>query len=289
MLTILKLRAIQLGTLVRYISGRFVGYKIAVMLGVLAFIVLRGRRHQVRDNLINITGNTSGIWRNFVNFALTYADFLAIPRMRCEDFKKLAQPEGLQYLDEALSLGRGVIFISAHMANTELAACYITSYGYDTVTVAELRGTGARWYEVMNKFRSHTGMEVLPLEDTSTPKRIIERLRANKVVVLLGDRDITGSGVEVCFLGKRMNLPKGPARLALATGSPIVTAFLVRDGPKYKAWVDPIIDYSPTGNKEKDIKNITQIIAKRIEAVIRKYPHQWHVFQVKWDELTNCV
>jgi len=111
MLTILKLRAIQLGTLVRYISGRFVGYKIAVMLGVLAFIVLRGRRHQVRDNLINITGNTSGIWRNFVNFALTYADFLAIPRMRCEDFKKLAQPEGLQYLDEALSLGRGVIYL----------------------------------------------------------------------------------------------------------------------------------------------------------------------------------
>ena len=67
------------------------------------------------------------------------------------------------------------------------------------------------------------GMRVIPL-GPSAGTDVLAALRANEVVCLLCDRDLTGDGIEVEFFGERTTLPGGPALLALRSGAPLLPA-----------------------------------------------------------------
>ena len=60
-------------------------------------------------------------------------------------------------------------------------------------------------------------------------------MRANEVVCLLADRDLTGDGIEVEFFGERTTLPGGPALLALRGGAPLLPAGLLLPCPRAPA------------------------------------------------------
>ena len=129
-------------------------------------------------------------------------------------------------------------------------------------------------------------MEVISLSDKALSLKTLGALRKNKLLVLLGDRDITGTGVEVNFLGGKYKLPQGPALLSLRTGAPVVFGFFYRVGFRYIAEATGPIKYKPTGNLREDAKNLTQLIANGLEAHIRRYPEQWYVFQMDWQDET---
>ena len=56
-----------------------------------------------------------------------------------------------------------------------------------------------------------------------------ERLRDNRVVCLLADRDLSRGGIEVDFFGEPAKMPAGPALLAATTGAAlhVVHSFFV--------------------------------------------------------------
>ena len=67
---------------------------------------------------------------------------------------------------------------------------------------------------------------MLPLTggDRAPAKVLAERLRENKVVCLLADRDLTATGVPVTFFGEPATMPPGPAIVALRSGAPLHAA-----------------------------------------------------------------
>ena len=70
-------------------------------------------------------------------------------------------------------------------------------------------------------------MEVIPLTGAGNPLGPLRAaLKRGRLVCLLADRDLTGSGVEVDLLGEPARLPGGPAALARMTGAPLVAASL---------------------------------------------------------------
>ena len=72
------------------------------------------------------------------------------------------------------------------------------------------------------ELRQQLGMEIIPL-DSAAPRRNRPRPScAAKILCLLCDRDLSGTGVEVEFFGERTRLPGGPAVLALRTGAPLL-------------------------------------------------------------------
>src|SRR5260370_20781782 len=72
-------------------------------------------------------------------------------------------------------------------------------------------------------------MEVLPLTGSASPfGTLAQRLRAGGLVCLVGDRDLTESGVEVELFGEKARIAAGPAALAVQTGAallPVATWF----------------------------------------------------------------
>src|SRR2546425_5471938 len=56
---------------------------------------------------------------NFRNHAKAYADLMQLPGARIEAMRPLLNVKGLEHLDEARSLGKGVLAVSCHMGSYE--------------------------------------------------------------------------------------------------------------------------------------------------------------------------
>lgn len=278
----MKYYFIRVGIILRKILPEFVAYLLTIIVVNLAYPFLRNRKKIIKENLVNLgTYNKRLVKRTFINFALDYKDFLAIPSMTRQKIQRIGRLSGFLNLDKALALKKGVIFVTAHLGSWDLGACFLTSLGYETVAITESAGA-EKMYKLYNRFRAKTGMDIISLGQKDSIQRSLKALRDGKILVLFGDRDITKNGIEVNFLGTRTCLPKGPALLSLKTGATIVTAFFVRENGKYIALVEPVIKFTSTNKLDRDIEALTQIIAQRLERKIRTHPTQWYVFDMEW-------
>ncbi len=284
MLAALKYYSIRLAIVLHKALPEFVKIIICYSLAFLSFLFLKNRRKIIEENIKIITGkeNKKLVLQTFINFSLDFADLLKIYCLNSEKIKKLPKIiRGTEYIENALKNGKGIIFVDAHLGNWEVGGCFLGAMGYPVVAVVEPL-KDKRYYKLLNKLRTKTGMGIIEL-NLSVGRNILKNLKQGKLVVLLGDRDLTGTGIEVEFFGKKARLPKGPAQFALKTGAPIITGYFVRKGLHYIVEAEPPINYIPTGDKEKDIRNLTEILAKRLENKIKEYPTQWYVFQRPWD------
>ncbi|MFD0777039.1 phosphatidylinositol mannoside acyltransferase, partial [Streptomonospora algeriensis] len=132
-----------------------------------------------------------------------------------EDMRARVDCTGIEYLEDILASGRGVVAALPHMGNWDLAGAWVTRYGIPVTTVAE-RLKPESLFERFVAFREGLGIEVLPLTGGSTHSFgvLARRLRQGRLVCLLADRDLTATGVEVAFFGEPARLPAGPAALA---------------------------------------------------------------------------
>jgi len=131
-------------------------------------------------------------------------------------------------------------------------------------------------------FRSKLGMNVVPL-GPSAGTEIAAALKRNEIVCLLCDRDISGGGIEVTFMGESTTLPGGPALMALRTGAVVLpTAVYFEPNGKHLGLVRPPLDVSRSGTIKEDVVRVTSQLAQELEFLIRQDPEQWHLFQPNW-------
>ncbi len=130
---------------------------------------------------------------------------------------------GVEHLDRASAEGRGVILVLPHMGNYDVAGVWLIARDGPFTTVAE-RLRPESLFDRFMAYRQKLGMEVLPLTGGSrTPADVlVHRLRAGGTVCLVGDRDLTESGIEVTFFGEPAKMPAGPAYLAARTGASLL-------------------------------------------------------------------
>jgi lauroyl/myristoyl acyltransferase len=152
--------------------------------------------------------------------------------------------------------------------------------GLPLYSVAETKGPGLNFFRFYNRYRAHFGNKLLPLESKTLPFRLIRVLRDNKIVVLIGDRDIMDSGVSSIFFNRAASLPKGTAFLSKKTGAPILVGFLALDptSPRYLGTVFKPLYPEDFDSADEMLKEVVSLMEKGI----RKYPFQWFVFQRIW-------
>jgi KDO2-lipid IV(A) lauroyltransferase len=137
-------------------------------------------------------------------------------------------------------------------------------------------------FDWFNAVRRRLGFETVPL-GPQAGAALMRDLRANRVLGLLCDRDIGGTGVEVEFFGERTTLPGGPATLALRSGAPILpSAAYFDDEVGHRGVICAPIPAERTGRLRDDVARVTQTLTHALEALIRRAPTQWHNFQPTW-------
>jgi KDO2-lipid IV(A) lauroyltransferase len=219
----------------------------------------------------------------FDSYARYWLESFRLPHLSTRAVEKGMQVEGYEHVTEALEGGNGVILALPHLGGWEWAGRWLNVRGHGLTVVVEAIEP-PELFEWFTDLRSHLGMNVVPL-GASAGREVLAALKRNDVVCLLSDRDIQRNGVEVEFFGERTTLPAGPATLGLRTGAPVLpTAVYFTDRPDgHLGIVRPPLELVRTGEGLRaDVALGTQALAGELEHLIRRAPHQWHMFQPNW-------
>lgn len=185
------------------------------------------------------------------------------------------------HFDAARAAGRGVVIVLPHTGNWDVAGIWLVGRSGEFTTVAE-RVRPESLYRRFVDYRRGLGFEVVPLtgDGRGPAGPLVRRLRAGGVVCLLGDRDLTASGVPVRLFGDTAVLPSGPARLARATGAALLPfgGWFTPDG-----WGMRFHPPVPVGRGAQGVTTATQAVADAFAADIAAHPADWHVLQPLWE------
>jgi KDO2-lipid IV(A) lauroyltransferase len=221
-------------------------------------------------------------WRNFRNHAKAYADLMMLPRTRISEMRPMLKVSGLEHLDEARAIGKGVLVVSCHMGSYEVVAAIWSATLAPVTFFAEVLEPQAM-YEWYRDTRARLGISVLPL-NLAGLRKVTQALRDNEMVITAIDRDITGTGRLIPFFGRPAPIPIGPAAMALRMGTPLFPVCVYRlPDDTYMAEGAPLVVAESTGDEKADEIRVTQELVRNIEAFIKRHPDQWHVPHKIWE------
>jgi KDO2-lipid IV(A) lauroyltransferase len=190
---------------------------------------------------------------------------------------------GLDNVDAGLAAGNGVVLALPHCGNWDASGIWLVSHSGPFTTVAE-RLKPEPVFDRFVEYRESIGMEVIALTggDRSAMSVLTERLRENRVVCLLADRDLSRTGIEVDFFGEPAKMPPGPALLAATTGASlhVVNSFFVGDDEWGHDITAPI--ELPDGSLRERVTAGTQRMADLFADGIARRPQDWHMLQRLW-------
>lgn len=213
-----------------------------------------------------------------------YADMLRLPSLSQADLERRFDLTGIEHLDGMLAGGAGGIMAVPHCGSFSSVLALLAARGYPLVLVVERIEPPEMLETVIELRRSH-GVEVLTL-GPNAGRDVLRALRANKVVVLAGDRDLSAQPITLPFFDAPASVPSGIARLA-QRGVPVITAFTAWvHGGRAIARIDPALRFEKSSG-EAATEQIAGAILARLEAYIAAFPASWGVLQPVWPEAAD--
>lgn len=247
---------------------------------------VNGGPEQLRKNLARVLGVApaevpgSLMRASLESYARYWREAFRLPSM---DLPVVAKRVGEVFvgadkLHAAHQAGRGGVLALPHSGNWDMAGVWLAQEFGTFATVAE-RLKPESLFRRFIEYRESLGFEVFPLSGGERPpfELLSERLRDNKFVCLMAERDLTRNGVEVDFFGEPTRMPAGSAKLAIETGAPLHPVHVHYDGDDCVVEVFDALDTS-----SGDVRVITQLLADRFAANIAAHPADWHMLQPQW-------
>jgi lauroyl/myristoyl acyltransferase len=233
--------------------------------------VIGAAPHDVPDNLMRAS---------LASYARYWREAFRLPAM---DHRVLGQrlaetTSGTEHLDAALANGRGAVLALPHSGNWDMAGVWLVQHYGRFTTVAE-RLKPESLYRRFIDYRESLGFEVIPLSGGEQPpfQLLSQRLKDNKAVCLMAERDLTRVGVQVDFFGEPTRMPAGSAKLAITTGAALLPVHCWYDDD------DCRIDfYPPLDCSSADVGVVTQALADVFARNIAEHPADWHMLQPQW-------
>jgi lauroyl/myristoyl acyltransferase len=241
---------------------------------------------QLRKNLARVIGVTPAevpadlIHASLGSYARYWREAFRLPSMDQEKLglRLAGSLLGREHLWAALDAGRGAVLALPHSGNWDMAGVWLIQHHGTFTTVVE-RLKPESLYRRFLDYRESLGFEILPLSGGERPpfEVLAERLRANKFICLMAERDLTRSGVQVDFFGEATRMPAGSANLAIATGAALLPVHCFNEPDGWVFQVYPALDTS-----SGDVTTITQALADRFVEGIATHPEDWHMLQPQW-------
>ena len=214
----------------------------------------------------------------FPNFCKNVADFFAMHQWSAEQVNQTVDFSDASVYSECLKYGKGLIQLTAHLGNWELAGRAVACHGYKINAVALNQATG----ELNTLFqgqRTAGGVNVIPMGRAA--RGCLEALKRNEMLAILADRDFTMARNLVTFFGRPARMPSGPARLAVATGAPVVLGACIRQpNNDFRIYLSEPMWPKKGPDAERKMQDA---IARALETFIARWPTQWYLFHDFWD------
>src|SRR5687767_4051431 len=251
-------------------------------------------KRAIARNLARVLGEPTGSRRvraatrqMLYNFAYYWVDLFRFAQLPPERAAALVDRHvGREHIEAALRAGRGALLMTAHLGNWELGGVFLRPLGA-RLAVVYVPDQFADVEAARQALRRATGVAEIPIHpaESLASLPVLRALRDNQLVALQGDRDFNERGVEVPFFGAPAPFPAGPFHLALATGAPLLPAFIAyTSGHRFTIETGAPIRLESTGDREADVRRGLEAWVRVREAAVRRWPTQWYTFFDYWPE-----
>ena len=217
----------------------------------------------------------------FQNLGRMLADFAHFPRWNRDNIADVITYDGFENYARAQSLGKGVLFLTAHFGNWELSSFAHGLYGHPCNFLVR-RLDNPLIGALIERYRSTSGGH--PIEKTGSGSQVLRAFKRGEAVGILMDQNmLAGEGSFVDFFGMPACTTTAPARLARRSGVPIVLGLVIWDSKlkKYRLRFDSV-EWLKRDNSEEEILVNTANFTRLIEAYVGQYPDHWLWVHRRW-------
>lgn len=185
------------------------------------------------------------------------------------------QWQGEALIDEALALGRGLVFLTPHLGSFEVTAqAYAQRFGaQQPITVMYRPARHRMLRELEEAARARPALATAPASIAGV-RQMMRALKRGEAVGLLPDQvPPDGMGVWADFFGAPAYTMTLAARLALHAGAPIVLAWCERlpSGQGYHLRLSRLAEPLPPQDEAAQ----AAVINRAMESLIRQCPQQY--------------
>jgi KDO2-lipid IV(A) lauroyltransferase len=258
------------------------------MLGGIAYFMLPRERNRALEHLaIAFPSEMSALERRriarrcFQNLGKNAVELVNFPRLK-RDLDRLITVEGRAFLEETLARGNGLIWITGHLGNWELMACYMAQKGYPVRVIAR-EIDDDRLNRLLLGFRNESAVRVIQRDSPSSGRQMLRALKNGEIIGMLIDQDAQVKGVMADFFGRKANTPAGAAILARRRSIPVLAGFIHRvSDRRHRIVIHPPIEIIETDDMDRDIVVNTERFNRVIERHIREDPEGWVWMHRRW-------
>jgi len=216
----------------------------------------------------------------FEHIGLLVVESLQARKMLARGIENFVEKPDLSKVSEALDAGRGLIVATAHIGNWEIAG-HATSVMITPLNSVARPLDNPLIEKYVDSMRRLSGQKIIGKR--GAVRDMVRSLNAGEAIAVLMDQDARRHGVFVNFFGRPASTWPTVAALALKHGCPIVFGFARRTARfQYELIADHVFRPEPTGDRDADIRDLTQKITSRIEERIRETPEQWFWVHRRW-------
>lgn len=190
------------------------------------------------------------------------------------------EAEGFDAILDASREGKGVILITGHLGNYELAGAYVAARGIPIECVAR-RLNNPLFDRFVTQSRTRAGMIVV--FDHDAVRRAPRAFAAGHAMAFVADQGVKGlASTFVPFFGRPAKTPRGPAVFALRYRLPTFFVACVRQpGGRYRCVVTPVA-IPASGDRPADVDAMVADFTGILEAWVRRYPGQYFWHHRRW-------
>ncbi len=274
------------------IFPRWVGH--LVLYPVTAYFFLtHPRARRASRQFLKAAGAPSTVamsFRHFFSFSISILDKVAAWYAPSQVPVDLPE-EARALFTRTLAEGRGLLLLSAHLGNLELARAIATLIPGVHINALVYTQNSRKMNAMLEETSEEYALKLICVDEVGPDTAVMLRSKvdAGEVVVIVGDRVPVMLGspkVRTDFLGTPAPFAVGPYVLAHVLECPVLLFFCMREGRGYRVYVEPFADriVLPREGRMQDAAAWAGRYAARLADYAIRFPLQWYNFYDFWSD-----
>jgi KDO2-lipid IV(A) lauroyltransferase len=268
--------------------ARLVPYRVGVVsgsiIGRIAYYLLARERQRTLSHLSLVFPQEGPdrirrlARRCFIHLGKALLEVLLMTPARLD---RVVTMEGTENLRNALSRGKGVVYVTGHIGNWELMGHAVARISTLSVVAAPIEPEQVN--NMIVRLRAGMGVRTILRGRPGASRELIRVFKENRILGILIDQDTDVESAFVDFLGRPARTPTAAASMAIKFDAPMVFGYIERDRHnRHRVRIEGPLELTRTGNEEQDIISNTALLNRKIEDCIRKNPEQWVWMHRRW-------
>lgn len=222
-------------------------------------------------------------FRHYFTFAATIHDRVYLLTGREHYFD--IEIDGREILESALTAGRGVVLLGAHVGSFEVVHAAGIARRLP-VNLVMYEDNAVRLNSVLQALQPGYAPRVIPLGRLDSLLQAQQRIERGEIVGMLGDRVVASERLVECeFLGSPARFPEGPLLVAALLGAPVVLfAGLYLGARHYRIRFELLGEPGRVERSQRSavVRGLLARYVEWLEATCREAPYNWFNFYDFW-------